>query len=232
MTVATKSIWRWTLAAMAGTVAAYAGVAATAWWRYGSSRASAGADADPLLDRFIPVFDVVERHHITVNAPASVTLQAAGDMDFEQSNLTKAIFRARALVLGSAPADPLRPRGLLAMTRSLGWGTLHEVPGREIVMGAVTKPWQSDVVFRPLPPDQFKAFNDPDFVKIVWTLRADPVGDSKSVFRTETRAVATDEQARRQFRRYWALVSPGIFVIRLLSLMPLKAEAERRVRAA
>jgi hypothetical protein len=83
-----------------------------------------------------------------------------------------------------------------------------------------------------LPPDQFTAFNDPDFVKIVWTLRADPVGDSKSVFRTETRAVATDAQARRKFRRYWALASPGIFLIRLLSLMPLKAEAERRVRAA
>jgi hypothetical protein len=217
---------------MMGTVAAYAGVAAAAWWRYGSSRAAAGADADPLLDRFMPVFDVVERHHITVNAPASVTLQAAGEMDLEQSNITKAIFRARALVLGGAPADPLRPRGLLAMTRSLGWGTLHEVPGREIVMGAVTKPWQSDVIFRPLPPEQFKAFDDPDFVKIVWTLRADPLGDSTSVFRTETRAIATDQQARRKFRRYWALVSPGIFVIRLLSLMPLKVEAERRVRAA
>ena len=92
--------------------------------------------------------------------------------------------------------------------------------------------WQSDVVFRALPPDQFKTFNEPGFVKIVWTPRADPVDDSKSVFRTETRAVATDEQARRKFRRYWALASPGIFVIRLLSLMPLKAEAERRVRAA
>jgi hypothetical protein len=232
MTVAIKSVWRWTLAAMAGTVAAYAGIAATAWWRYGSARAPAAADADPLLDRFMPVFDIVERHHITVNAPASVTLQAAGDMDLDHSKLAKAIFRARELVLGSAPVDPGQPRGVLAMTRSLGWGTLQEVPGREIVIGAVTQPWQSDVVFRALPPDQFTAFNDPDFVKIVWTLRADPVGDSKSVFRTETRAVATDAQARRKFRRYWALASPGIFLIRLLSLMPLKAEAERRVRAA
>jgi hypothetical protein len=31
------------------------------------------------------------------------------------------------------------------------------------------------------------AFNDPDYVKIVWTLRADPVDATHSVFRTETR---------------------------------------------
>ena len=27
-----------------------------------------------------------------------------------------------------------------------------------------------------LPPDEFAAFDDPDYVKIVWNLRADPLG--------------------------------------------------------
>ena len=48
------------------------------------------------------------------------------------------------------------------------------------------------------------------------------------MFRTETRAVATDDFARLKFRRYWALVSPGVALIRQASLGPLKAEAERR----
>jgi hypothetical protein len=83
-------------------------------------------------------------------------------------------------------------------------------------------------VFRALPPGEFAAFNDPDYVKIVWTLRADPVDAAHSIFRTETRAVATDAEARRKFRRYWSFLSPGIIVIRWMSLGPLKADAEQR----
>jgi hypothetical protein len=49
------------------------------------------------------------------------------------------------------------------------------------------------------------------------------------MFRTETRAVATDVEARRRFRLYWSLASPGIGLIRWLSLRPLKMAAEQRV---
>jgi hypothetical protein len=115
--------------------------------------------------------------------------------------------------------------------RAIGWGVLAEIHGREIVMGAVTQPWMADVVFRPLPPEEFAAFDEPDFVKIAWTLRADPLGAAESIFRTETRVVTTDARARAKFRRYWAFASPGIILIRWASLRPLKTEAERRFRA-
>ena len=95
-------------------------------------------------------------------------------------------------------------------------------------MGAVTRPWEADVTFQAIPPAEFAAFSKPGFVKIVWTLRADPIDDRASVFLTETRAVATDEHARARFRRYWAFASPGIWLIRRLSLKPLKRDAERR----
>jgi hypothetical protein len=112
----------------------------------------------------------------------------------------------------------------------IGWGVLAEVPGREIVMGAVTQPWLADVRFRPLSPAEFRAFREPEYVKIAWTLRVDSTGPGESIFRTETRAVATDQAARVKFRRYWALASPGIRLIRRLSLGPLRADAERRAR--
>jgi hypothetical protein len=108
---------------------------------------------------------------------------------------------------------------------------LADIPGREIVMGAVTQPWKADVVFRPLAPEEFAGFDEPDFVKIAWTLRADPLGAAESIFRTETRVVTTDPGARAKFRRYWAFASPGIILIRWASLRPLKMEAERRFRA-
>jgi hypothetical protein len=48
------------------------------------------------------------------------------------------------------------------------------------------------------------------------------------MYRTETRAVATDASARAKFRWYWSRLSPGIWLIRRLSLHPLKTAAERR----
>ena len=183
---------------------------------------------DALLDSVMPDYDVVERHAVGVAAPPPVTLAAACEARLEASLVIRAIFRAREIVLGSKPQDEVRPRGLLALTTSIGWRILKEVPDREVVVGAVTQPWLADVVFRPLPADEFVAFRDPDFVKIAWTLRVEPDGPGRSMLYTETRAVATDDAARAKFMRYWRRFSPGIVLIRRLMLGPIRRDAERR----
>jgi hypothetical protein len=198
------------------------------WLRYGHQAPTTAEDADPLLDRFMPVYEVAERHHIRVAAPAHITLAAACEQDLMALPFVQAIFKTRQVVLGGEPDTMARPRGLLALTKSIGWGILAEVPGREVVMGAVTQPWVANVVFRPLPPDEFAAFDQPDYVKIVWTLRADSTGPRESVFRTETRVATTDAASRAKFRWYWARFSPGIALIRWLSLGPTRRAAERR----
>ena len=184
---------------------------------------------DALLDAVMPQYDIVERHSIHVAAPPAVALAAACDADLTASLIIRAIFKAREIVLGSTPqTDDARPRGLLAMTTSIGWRVLAEAPDREIVVGAVTQPWLADVVFRPLSADAFIAFHEPEHVKIAWTLRADPDGPRACVLRTETRVVATDETARAKFLRYWRRFSPGIVLIRRLMLGPIRRDAERR----
>ena len=225
-----KSVVRWLSTGLAVTAAAYAAYVGVTWFRYGNPSRSTPESEDPLLDRFMPIYDIAERHHVRVDAPAVITFAAACEADLLQSPVAGAIFKAREVILGSETDPTVRPRGLLPWTKSLGWGVLADVPGREVVMGAVTRPWEANVVFRPLPPDQFAAFNEPGYVKIAWTLRADPIGPRESVFRTETRAIPTDAAARTQFRRYWSFLSPGIIVIRWASLRPLKTEAERRAR--
>jgi hypothetical protein len=218
------------LLAVSGAVAvgAYALNAGVAWRRYGQAPPPARDERDELLDRFMPAYEVVERHHIRVEAPAEITFEAAKEQDLLESAIVRAIFKARETVLRAKRDERKQPRGLMAAVTSLGWGVLAEVPGREIVVGAVTKPWEGNVTFQAVPPDRFVSFAEPGFVKIAWTLRADPLDDETSVFRTETRAVATDPTARTQFRRYWAFASPGIALIRYLSLQPLRRDAEQR----
>ncbi len=213
-------------------LAAYAMYAAVTWLRYGESTRGTADEEDALLDCFIPAYEVAERHHVHVAAPAAITLAAAKDQDLLHSLPVRTIVRIREMALGAAPDRRPRARTLLAETLAMGWGVLAEVPDREVVVGAVTKPWEPNVVFRALPPEQFASFNEPGFVKIAWTLRADPVDAGSSVFRTETRVMTTDPVARAKFRRYWSFVSPGVVLIRRVSLLPLKREAERRALEA
>src|SRR5690242_8995608 len=191
---------QWSAGALGIATIAYAGTVGTAWRRYGHPSPNSADDADPLLDRFMPTYEIAERHHIRVAAPAGTTFETACQQDLMGLPIVRTIFKTRELVLGSARETVARPRELLALTKSLGWGVLAEVPEREVVMGAVTQPWLANVVFRPLAPEAFVAFSEPDYVKIVWTLRADPAGPDASVFRTETRVVTTDLTARSKFR--------------------------------
>jgi len=212
-------------------VAAYGTYAGVTWLRYGHRKSlPKSKEADSLLDLFMPEYEIAERHHVNVAAPADITFETACVMNFLDSRVVRTIFKGRELLLGAQhSANPL-PRGLLAQTEALGWTVLAEIPGREIVLGAVTQPWKGNPVFRGVPPGEFAEFHEPDYVKIVWTLRADPVGEAKSVFRTETRVVSTDAGARTKFRRYWSFLSPGIILIRRLSLGPLKKASEYRAR--
>jgi hypothetical protein len=163
---------------------------------------------------------------VRVAAPAAVTFAAAKESNLD-SPLVMAIFRAREIALRAGPPKPIEARGLVNIFTAIGWVILDETPEREIVFGAVTQPWRPDVAFRSVRPDEFRTFSEPGYVKIVFTLRADPVNEHESIFRTETRVVPTDADARRTFRWYWARFSPGIVVIRHALLKGVKTAAER-----
>jgi hypothetical protein len=181
------------------------------------------------LDVFIPHPDVRERFHTTIRAPASIVMDEAANFDLQALPLVRAIFRLReSLMRASPPAAARRPQGLLAETRSLGWATLVEQPDRLIVCGAACRPWQADAGFTPIPPDVFASYAEPNQVKIAWTLEAEPLGPALTRFSHETRAVATDAEARARFRSYWRWARFGIVSIRLLLLPAIRRKSERR----
>ena len=222
---------KWLGAVVGMTAAAYGVYTGITWLSYGHAKWLRQGRADLLLDVFMPNYDVAERHQTEVEAPAGITLSAAAAMNIEKRILIRAIFKGRELLLRSKPEDTVHPPGLLARCSLLD-GAWADLPGREVVLGSVTRPWEPNPVFRALPPDEFAAFNEPGYVKIVFTLRADNAGSGNSVFRTETRAIATDPVSRKKFRRYWTFLSPGIVAIRRLLVAAVKREAEKLQFAA
>jgi hypothetical protein len=214
----------------------YAAYVASTWYGYGRTCARSSrpeSRAGSLIERFMPTWEIAERHEIRVDAPAEYTFAAARDMDVNRSTLVRAIFALRTLPSRWRRERPERSSTpLLAETLALGWRILAEIPDREVAVGAVTQPWRADVEFRGVDPDAFAGFEEPGYAKIVWTLEAEPLGPTTSRFRTETRVSTTDPRSRRLFRRYWALLSLGILLIRRESLKLVKADAERRFQAS
>jgi hypothetical protein len=211
------------LGAATAVVAGWALWYAVAWVSYG--HAARGGTPDLLLDRFVPAYDVRERHAITVGAPLAATWGAALAVDMERAPVVHAIFGGRRLLLANSDSATSHLR--LGDLEAIGWGRLAFVPGREIVFGAVTQPWKGDVTFQPLAPDAFAAFDTPGYVKIAWTIAVDSLGPDRSRFRTETRVITTDAESRARFRRYWSAFSPGILLIRWQMLRLVRADAER-----
>ncbi|WP_167140603.1 hypothetical protein [Diaminobutyricimonas sp. TR449] len=216
---------------IAAAVLALVGYSAVKWARYGQPE---NHPADETLDRIIPKPEVDEYNETVVNAPGPVTFAEARDIDLWQSPPIKALFWLRSVPSMARGEDFKMPeaRGLVAETEGLGWGLLDWDPGRRMVLGAYAQPWKRDVKFASLPMEEFIAFNQPGYAKIVVTIEARPISDQSSLLITRTRVATTDAEARRRFRLYWGPISAGIIAIRKLGLPMIKERAEARMKDA
>jgi hypothetical protein len=179
---------------------------------------------------FVPRPYVHDRHEIVIGAPADLVFFEATRIELQSLPLARTIFRIRGWLMGDTFEPPARPLGIVAETMVLGWGLLALTPCRTIVMGAAARPWTRNVTFRTIPREGFVAFAEPDYVKIVWTLEAHPIGPGLTRFRTETRVEPTDAAARRKFFWYWMAFGVGIRVIRRSMLRGLRRKALRHHR--
>jgi hypothetical protein len=223
-----STVARWVFLVLAAFLLGWLAWAAVSWMNYGHGARTAALDSE--TRRFLPEYEVEELFETRINAPASLSFAAAESMSLNASPLIRGIFGARELLLGAASAKPFPSGGVVEQMRAMGWGVLSATPQREIVLGAVTQPWNTDVVFRALPPEQFAAFHEPDFVKILVTIGALPIDSATSRLQIGTYVATTDSEARTRFRRYWAVFSPGILLIRAIALNAVKHDAERRYR--
>ena len=183
-----------------------------------------------LIEKYLPLFDVRDYRETRVPADCAVAYAALRSVDLNRSPIVRLLFAIRTL-----PSRFRNPRpqsnpstSFLEEALALGWRVLEEDPGRELIVGAVTQPWAPVVRLRGLSAHEFLEFSEPGLTKIAWSLVARPVEPGVTKLATETRVAATDPVSRKRFRRYWFLLSPGIRLIRIVSLSLIKRGLERR----
>ena len=104
-----------------------------------------------------------------------------------------------------------------------GFYALADVPGRELVLGAVVCCRYA----RPGSAGAFMALTQPGFAKAGMNFLLEDESGGWTRVTTETRVHGTDAAAQRRFAAYWRVIYPGSALIRRGWLRAIKARAER-----
>ena len=179
------------------------------------------------LASHLPRYDFNEVHSVDVGASPETVLAAVRALTPREVPMTVAL-----MALRSVPALVLRQRHLLTLRTPVieqftkaGFTVLSERP-EELVIGGIGRFWRPGGGLRRISPAEFASFDEPGFAKTAFDMRAIP-HPAGARLTTETRILATDESARREFARYWRLIRLGSGAIRREWLRAIKRRAER-----
>lgn len=187
-----------------------------------------------LIDEYLPRFDAVERHGLSIHANPTRVWAALRTADFGRSPLMATLLGLRALPsLLAAPRHTLRrlrERRTAPLTLdaffSRGFVVLEEQPGREMVIGLEGRFWTPAGDLRPTDARRFREALAPGLARVAWDFRAEPLPDGRLRLTTETRVLCADAATRRRFRAYWLIVRPGSGLIRRAMLRAIRRAAE------
>ena len=182
-----------------------------------------------MIDEFLPVYDVVERHQISINAPVERVYTAVRTFDLSDLRVIRWLFLLRGLPALLFPHDEPKERPSLTLDGLLkaGFILLGERPQQELLLGTVGHFWKL-AGNSPLHLDVvgFRNFERPGYAKAVWSFSLSHPADDITRLATETRVYCLDSASRRRFRLYWLFVGPFSGLTRKILLRGIKHKAE------
>ena len=182
-----------------------------------------------LVDDFLPVFDISDAVATVVQADVEATWDALMEVDLVDVGRKRPLIAVLGALRGlpdivshllHGEAPPQAPAHLrLHDTATMpadkgGWILLGERPRDEIALGLVGKFWRPVIPFAKVSRDEFRDFSEPGYAKTVYSLSVRSLDERRTLLSGVMRTATTDDQARKWFRRYWALgVGSGAHIL-------------------
>jgi hypothetical protein len=176
-----------------------------------------------LIDDFLPIYDVSERHCIKVHAAIDEVYDAVWRLDISRTKLTMLLFRLRGIPAGSFAPNCFTLEDFLKMRFIL----LGDKPNEELLLGLVGRFWTASGELRRLDAEGFRSFKEQGYAKAVWNFSLADQRDGSVLLETETRVYCLDQMSRRRFRLYRLVVGPFSGLIRREVLRAVKRSAEK-----
>jgi hypothetical protein len=196
-----------------------------------------------LLDDLMPQYDVVERHHTIVSAPANVVFDAIREANLAGGWITRALLALRAapaalVAIARSPRaaraeyhDRASARHRVVRLHDLeraGFRVVAERAPEELVIGLLGRFWAlRGGLCAEVTAETFRAGPPVGQALAGWNFSVAILPDGSSELRTETRVWCAAD-ARWKFRLYWLAVRPGSGLIRRVMLGAIQRHAEFR----
>jgi hypothetical protein len=174
-----------------------------------------------LIDEFLPEYDFIETHDITIRANAARVYRVTNETDFSESVIIRWLMCLRGMSGGSLTLRDLK---------RYKFEMLREAVNREMASGLVGRFWTIAGDLQKIDAESFKQFDTEGYAKAVWNFSLDADGD-KTRLTTETRIKCLDAKSRRSFGRYWMFIQPFSGLIRMEMLKTIKRKAEAGVKS-
>jgi hypothetical protein len=167
-----------------------------------------------------------EVHRIFVKAKPNVAWEAARHFDGADIPWIRVIFNLRQVGhffrREKSPMD--RRIGVDQVAENgEGFRILEEIPGKQVVVGAIGKFWQLGIPYAEVDSGDFGRFNLPGWGKVAWVIGVEPYLTGSSVS-FELRTTATDEDSWKKLNTYYYIIGMASRLIRSSVMSHLEAE--------
>jgi molybdenum cofactor cytidylyltransferase len=173
-----------------------------------------------LLDDLMPRYDMSASYNTVVEAPMTSVYRAVLETDLSESLVNRILMAIRSF--GRSAVHPFR---IGRLPDRGAFFALASDPPRETVAGVIGKFWGLNGELAEGNRAAFEAPLPRDTAKAAWAFRVDDHARG-ALLTTETRVLCSDDDARRQFLRYWTVIGPFSGVIRREALRLIRAEAQ------
>ena len=182
------------------------------------SKTLVSLDDVPLIDDWLPEFDVGERHDVAVPVDPARALELALGSPAAPDRIVRALISGRGMVA--------RDETIERFFAAHRFVVLDRTP-TQWVAGAVGAVWRPrGGLVRLDDAEAWRASSVPGTIKGAVDFRAERIPGGARLT-TETRVKATDARARRAFRLYWLAIGPFSALIRRRWLAAVMASAKR-----
>ena len=169
------------------------------------------------IQKYLPDPRHVEIKRIFVCAKPAEAWEVARHFDASAVKWIRLLFDIRTLpekLRGQQHAQKDHRIGIDQITaEETGFMILHEVAGREVVVGSVGQFWHLNIPFASINPCDFKDFSEPGWGKLAWAIAVEPYLDGSTIS-LELRTTATDEDNWNKLKNYYRIIGIGSKAIR------------------
>jgi hypothetical protein len=168
------------------------------------------------IQNYLPCPHHTETMRIFVQAKPDAAWELARHYDMSSVSWVHFLFHLRTIADVFHSDRPAADNGIgidQIAANGKGFMILYEIPGKEVVVGAVGKFWHVDIPFKQVAPEEFRNFNESGWGKLAWSISVEPYLSGSTVC-FELRTTATDHDSWERLNVYYHIIGAFSKLIR------------------